>query len=114
MNCTVGHISLLQTSLEPTNTVASINNCFKILLFPFQSEFSYFSAGLLFLPNNLRKENEKLLMKQAVKRTKTFCTVTLLETKNYPNFTNHLLHIFYIKEHGNVYSLGSAEVGLLC
>lgn len=70
INCAAGQISLLQISLEPTGTVASINICFKILLFPFQCEFSYSSVGLLFQSNNLRKENEQLLMKQVVKKDK--------------------------------------------
>lgn len=67
INCAVGRISLLQVSLEPKGTVASTNMCFKILLFAFQYEFSYSSVGLLFQSNNLRKENEPLLMKQVAK-----------------------------------------------
>lgn len=68
INCAVGQISLLQISLEPRGSVPSINICFKILLFPFQCEFSYSSLGLLFRFNNLRKENEQLLIKQVVKK----------------------------------------------
>lgn len=68
INCAVGWVSLLQISLEPTGTVASINICFKILLFPFHCEFSYSSVGLLFQSNNLRKENGQLLIKQMVKK----------------------------------------------
>lgn len=66
INCVVGQFSLLQISSEPRGTVASINICFKILLFPPQCEFSHSSANLLFQSNNLRKENEQLLMKHAV------------------------------------------------
>lgn len=68
INHAVGQISLLQISLQLTDTVASISICFKILLSLFHCEFSYLSVGLLFQYNDLRKENERLLMKKIVKK----------------------------------------------
>lgn len=82
INCAVGHISLLQISLEPTDTVASLSICFKILLSLFQYKFSYLSVSLLFQYSNLGKEKEQLLMKKKIGRTKSFHILTLLETEN--------------------------------